>query len=140
MDGFTQFDVAESLVQLQNGTSWHYKREEELQNVETPPNFDFEDEVRKQCSMFLSIFQNDDPEFIKKLTNFSVQAVGTVWDLIKENVENKVLCGRGSKSRTSAKDHFLAIRVLKHGGSWQFHATVFKQKVARFERLLSRFF
>lgn len=44
--------------------------------------------------MFPSIIQNDDTESVMKLTAFSVHALDTVWDLIKEDVEKK-RCAEG---------------------------------------------
>lgn len=39
--------------------------------------------------MFSSIIQSDDPVSVMKLTNLSAQALETVWDLIRVDVEKK---------------------------------------------------
>lgn len=48
--------------------------------------------------------------------------------------------GKDKRSKVILKDQFfMPVCVLKHGGSWQFNAAVFKQRLSTFERLLTGF-
>lgn len=86
------------------------------------------------------MIQEGGPSAYLSLTNFSGMEFFRLWDKMQGHVSSNWAVGRGKKSKYKAKDiFFMTLVTLKHAGSWDWLARMFKMKGATFERIIVKF-
>ncbi|KAH9103357.1 hypothetical protein LEN26_015310 [Aphanomyces euteiches] len=77
---------------------------------------------------------------VADLTNLSLAEYGLLWNDIRQYVQRHWNVGPGSKNKTTPKDMlFMTLTFLKHGGSWDIIATLFKYKSSTFAKGITGF-
>lgn len=83
--------------------------------------------------MFDSIINAVGSEGIKKLTNSNKKEIEEVFDGLKK-LDNKLNHETASRCEISLFDlFFIIIKIMKHCGAWDMHASIFTLKVSRFQ-------
>lgn len=94
----------------------------------------------RDCPIFDSFYDADGNEGVMKMVNFSAPEFRALYASIHDRIVTLWNVGRGRKSPHTPMDVlFMALTVLKHGGSWDVLSSVFRMKAPTFERLISGF-
>ncbi|ETV91510.1 hypothetical protein H310_13906 [Aphanomyces invadans] len=87
--------------------------------------------------MFL---ESQGPNGIHSMTNFSPAEFNLQWSDVRNHAFKHWNVGSGRKTEVSARDMLLMLLTpLKHCGTWDVVAAVFKQKTATFEKRVKTF-
>ncbi|KAH9122177.1 hypothetical protein AeMF1_006416 [Aphanomyces euteiches] len=77
---------------------------------------------------------------VPDLTNFSTNEFSLLWNERRLHITKTWNVGSGNKSRTSPRDMlFMTLTTLKHGGSWDIIAALFKFKSSTFAKSILGF-
>ncbi|KAH9110766.1 hypothetical protein LEN26_013643 [Aphanomyces euteiches] len=77
---------------------------------------------------------------VADLTNFSLAEFGILWSEIRQYIQRHWNVGPGCKNKTTPKDMlFMVLTFLKHGGSWDVIAALFKLKSSTFSKSITGF-
>lgn len=118
----------------------HTRREIEISRESIVRDADSDDEADMECPIMDSFYEADGNDGIKKMTNLTIPEFRKIYGQIHGYVITKWNVGRGRKSSVKPMDaFFLTLTVLKHGGSWDILARVFRMKAPTFERLVIGF-
>jgi hypothetical protein len=115
------------------------RRENERARYPTDrPNHD--DTASTPAPIYDAFLDARGPNGIRDLTNFSPSEFQRLWSDVQLFVQRNWNSGSGRKSTVSARDtFFMALASLKHCGSWDVVAAVFKQKSSSFSKRTTAF-
>ena len=117
------------------------RRNQELSEYAFQPIHGESDEDAGSESPIVDGFRSaDGPSPFLKMTNFSEKEFDTIWTPLNENVKTRWNVGAGRKSPFKSNDiFFMLLKMMKHGGKWDFLASIFKMKGPTFKRTVMGF-
>lgn len=126
---------ASSILKVLQDTAEARRRDlEEFDGVLTETD---DDEIDEDSTMFSKFIEDGGSSALMVLTNFTLAEINYLFKVIEPTLEAQWVRNRGRKSAHKPKDMFLfTLTMLKHGGSWDFLATMFRMKGPNFERLV----
>jgi len=118
----------------------HQERENAISAQSAARDADSDEEIDAECPVFDQFYAVDGNASIKTMTNFTGLEFRRLYGLLEDTIGEKWNIGRGKKCQQKPMDVlFMALTVLKHGGSWDILAQPFKIKGPTFERMITRF-
>ena len=99
-------------------------------------NSDTDDDNDSDPPIFDQFYDRGGSAGIISMTNYTPDELLEISDCIRAFVIYKYTRGRGRRSSINPQDFFMTLRVLKHGGHWDFMARTFGMKGPTFERLI----
>lgn len=134
---FAREEVASALLKLSEMGADNDNRLLPAPGELSPPTSDDEDDLN--APIFAQFAEHGTQNCIKTMTNFEEAEIMKIWEAVREPIEQQFLTGRGKKSECAPLDQFfLMLCVLKHAGSWSYHAEIFKFKPVTFERMITK--
>ena len=96
-------------------------------------------DVESECPIVDQFIFEGGQEAILQLCGFTLEELREVYEIIKDTAENSWSSGRGRRSKCSPFDTFFMTCVtMKHGGTWDFLARMFRLKGPTFQRMVCK--
>ena len=138
MANLTAYDATRDLRLLEDAAIERQTTLAEYDRASAPVESD--DENDSDCPIFDLFYDSGGSRSIVKMTNFTPRKFLAIWNAVSGDVMQKWNVGRGRKSQYTGKDAlFMLLTVLKHGGSWDSLAQMFKIKGLTFGKIICRF-
>lgn len=113
------------------------QREAEITNEAYADAYSSDEEADSSHPIFDSFHNAGGPDAIVRMINFSPCEFREVYSVLEDHILSEWNIGRGRKYSHSPMDvFFMVLAVLKHGGSWDFLAQMFRIKPTTFQRMI----
>lgn len=112
----------------------------QLSTYSVTPNQESDNEADSESPVVDSFYEFGGNDSILKMTNFTLPEFRRLYGIFYESITTSWNLGRGKRSHHTSMDVlFICIVVLKHGGSWNKLAHIFRVKGPTFMRLITGF-
>lgn len=98
-----------------------------------------DEETDSACPILDSFYHAGRSEGILTMINFNIREFNQFYEVVRTTMHDAFVRGRGRKTPYKPKDIlFMTLTVLKHGGTWDHSARIFKIATTCFERLVTK--
>ena len=129
--------AAQTLELLNRATQ---QRENELLRHSSTPDAESDDDADAESPIFDQFYGVNRNSNIKEMTNFTAREFRNLYSILQRTIASSWNVGRGRKSKYKPMTALLmTLKVLKHGGTWDFLGQPFGIKEPTFERIITGF-